>query len=461
MKRFLIFSAMGLMTLCTCRQLRELRLSGGNPKPGSFQRITLVRPEFDASSSAVLRLKTGELAMVFKGSRGPAASRHENAVFLSRSADGGRTWTEPGSILTGLWGFKHPALLQFPEGQVVLMYGWSAGADEPSSPMNAGFFISFSYDNGTTFTVPRLIHVPKSDWIATSEDVLILEDGTLLAPLTAGKRNGDTAILLAVSKDGGGKWERFIKVSGDSLKALSFQKPALARLHDRRLLCLMEGGGGDPYLYETWSADNGATWEKPRNTGVQGKDPDLAVTSSGTLLCAFRDRWPEGITLVRSHDLGMSWEDETQALSLEAGNPSPYLTVLPDDVVLAAFESREGEGKSGVHGLLFADSPPDSPGGLSGSFKDDGNVHLRWNPVKEAVYYIVYRDTSAAFASMEDTAMASRYRGTSVAPHFIDRGTDTLKTYRYRVSAVRTSGRPIEGTGSEGEPGPPLSVKYR
>jgi hypothetical protein len=461
MKRYLIFSAAVLMTFCFCRRIKEFHLSGGYPEPGTFQQISLVRSEFDASSSGILRLKTGELAMVFKGFQGPAVSRHDRVVFLSRSADGGRTWGEPKSILTGLWGFNDPALLQLPEGRVVLIYGWSAGAVESSGPMSAGFFISLSDDDGNTFTVPRLVHVPKAYWVATSEDVLHLEDGTLLAPLTVGKRNGETTVLLAVSTDKGAKWERFLKVSGDSLRASSFQKPALARLSDRRLLCLMEGGVADPYLYATRSADDGATWEKPRNTGVQGKEPALAVTSNGTLLCAFRDRWPEGISLVRSYDRGISWEGETQALSLDAGNPSPHLALLPADLLLIAYESREKDGKTGVKGLLFVDDPPSAPAGLSGSFKPDRNVHLRWNSVKQAAYYIVYRDTSAAFVLMADTVMASRYRGTSVEPRFIDRGTDTLKTYRYRVSAVRTFGRPVEGTGGESEPCAAVSVKYR
>jgi hypothetical protein len=461
MKRCMIFGVAALAFLCFCRQVRKIGLTDSIPKSGTVRQVTLVHPGFRAASSAVIRLNSAELAVVFMGSAESAGSQRGKAVFFSRSADGGRNWSEPRSILAGTRGFEHPALFQLPGGRLVLTFGWPAAAPDALSPPDAGFFVCFSHDSGITFTTPRLIRVPKADWIETSDGMHVLEDGTLLAPLTAGRRNGAASILMAVSKDEGERWDKFVNVSGDSIKGASFRKPALARLPGRRLLCLMEGAAEDPYLYSTRSADDGATWEKPRNTGVQGKEPVLAVTSGGTLVGMFRDRWPQGISMVRSHDLGVSWEDETQVLGPDARSSSPHLTVLPGDVLLASYKCTEQDGNTAVKGLLFAAGPPPAPGGLSGSFKRDGTIHLRWNAVKQAVYYIITREPPAASSAAGDTASASGILGTSVEPRFIDRGADTLKTYHYRVSAVRTSGRPVQGTGAESDPSPAVTVKYR
>jgi len=460
MRRYLVFGTAGLAFFCCCRQMKTIRLPDGHPRPGASVPFILVRSEFAASSPAVLRLKTGSLALVFKGPGKTSGSR-DKIVFFSRSTDDGRTWSNPKSVLTGLQDFQNPCLFQLPEGQVILIYGWGAGAAQRTGLMNPGFFISFSYDDGAAFTAPRFVHLPKYEWVATSEDMLILDDGTLLAPLTAGKRNGGTAVLLAVSGDKGEKWETFRTVSADSFGSVSYRKPTLVRLPDRRLLCLMEGGEEDPYLYETQSEDGGATWGKPRQTGIQGKRPDLAITARGTLVCAFRDRWPEGVSLVRSYDWGLSWEGETQLLDSPRTDPSPHLAVLPEDVLMAATESKDPDGKSVILGIRFHDGPPAAPAGLSGSFNPDRSIHLRWNSVKGAVYYIVTRDIPSSSVSKTDTGFASVFRGTSILPRFIDEGVDTLKSYRYRVSAVRTFGRPIDDTGSLSDPSPAIIVTYR
>jgi hypothetical protein len=460
MKRYLAFGAAGLVFFCSCRQMNKLRLPEWRSQPGEYAPFTLVGPQFAASSPALLRLKAGDLALAFKGP-GKSPAVREKSVFFTRSADGGNTWSNPKPVLTGVRTFENPSLFQLPEGRLILTYGWGAGAADRSGITSDGFFVSSSYDGGVSFTAPRFIRPPGADWVETGGEMLALDDGTLLAPLTAGKRTGGTEVLLAVSRDGGEKWEKFLTVSKDSLGARSFRKPALVRLPDRRLLCLLERGDEDPYLYETRSADDGVTWEKPRQTGVQGRSPELAVTPRGTLVCAFNDLWPAGVSLIRSYDRGISWEGENQLLDSLQPDPSPRLAVLPKDALLAAFEDEDPDGKPVIRGIRFDDGPPAAPAGFSGSFKPDRSIHLRWNSVKGAAYYIVFRDPASTSVSKTDTGFASMRRGTSVTPRFIDRQVDTLKTYRYRVSAVRTFGRPVEGAGSMGDPSPAISVKYR
>jgi hypothetical protein len=127
MKRCLVLGAAGLLFFCCCRQMKKLRLADWRTRTDAFVPFTAVGPEFAASSPALLRLKTGELALAFRGS-GKTRGGPDHGVFLSRSGDEGLTWTKPRPVLTGLRNFKSPALSQLPEGQVVLTYCTGPGS---------------------------------------------------------------------------------------------------------------------------------------------------------------------------------------------------------------------------------------------------------------------------------------------------------------------------------------------
>jgi hypothetical protein len=457
MKRILGLLAVAFIFICFCRQLKNLHLTADVLMTGQILPVTPVRSEGKVSSFAVIQLNKGEPAGVFMGF--DKQGNKGKSIFFFRSTDNGRTWNKPKPVLTDEQDWENPVLCRLSDGTVVLAFGRTSGTAPESG--QAGFFISYSRDNGETFTVPRLILVPRSDWVKTSKDMLETKDGRILLPLAAGRKNKGDFILIAVSKDRGLSWTQFHPIAKDPSSGAGLENPTLAILADQRILCLMEGGREDPYVYQAISKDDGATWEKPHNAGIQGKGPVLAVTRHGTTLCLFQDSWPAGLSVVRSFDRGESWEGETQLPVSEQEDLFPHLTLLDDGILLATYRMNAGDGDSGIGGVLFHDGPPKRPSGLSGSFKSPGAVHMRWNSVEGAKYYVVFRDAHAKEAVKSDTAFNAVVFGTFAVPRFVDTRVDSGKTYVYRVAAVRTLGRPVEGTGSISETSAPFVVRWK
>jgi len=83
---------------------------------------------------------------------------------------------------------------------------------------------------------------------------------------------------------------------------------ALVRLSKSRLYCLFRTGG-DGYLGEAWSLDDGKTWTTPVSSGFIGVAPHLRLMSDGLLACTFGR--PSPVTIMFSSDEGKKWTNIT------------------------------------------------------------------------------------------------------------------------------------------------------
>ena len=73
-----------------------------------------------------------------------------------------------------------------------------------------------------------------------------------------------------------------------------FVEPAITKLNDGRLLCIMRSGHHFP-LYSSWSCDTGKTWTPPLYTGFdRGCDPCLITLNNGRVALSWGRRFPEG-----------------------------------------------------------------------------------------------------------------------------------------------------------------------
>jgi hypothetical protein len=99
-------------------------------------------------------------------------------------------------------------------------------------------------------------------------------------------------LVIARSRDGGRSWEEDGRVMAvaPSEKGIGWMgdegpnEAALVRLADQRLLVLFRTGG-QGYLGESWSADDGRTWSPPVSSGFQGVSPHVRRLGSGLLAC--------------------------------------------------------------------------------------------------------------------------------------------------------------------------------
>jgi hypothetical protein len=107
---------------------------------------------------------------------------------------------------------------------------------------------------------------------------------------------------------------------------------------------------------------------------------------------------------------------------------------------------RVGEKRSAILGTRFMHLRPEAPGGLSGSYHGN-KVHLRWNEVKRAKYYLVYRNDEVV--SEEDVSKEGKKIASIRSNHYRDEDIQPGQSYQYTITAVAGSGQVLPDTGAE------------
>ena len=457
MRAFGMFALAGVFMFGACSRIDELRY-------GEVRQITIYESRVHAAFSGITRLKSGELLIVFREGNEPVSP--DGKILMCLSKDGGRTWTPPDTIVSTSWDCRDPSVVQLRDGLIVVNFFQSMYNDQGELIGTVGCFTVRSFDNGKTFTAPRMVQIPGVDWAGTSDAILELSDGSLLLPAYGGKREEGSVALAVISRDGGETWKESYIIAEDSGNRIHYQEPAFVQLPDGRICCMLRTTGADGFLYQAVSEDGGKTWSSPKSSGVQGEAPDLHLTPDGTLLFAYRDFWPRGVSFVRSYDWGRTWEREAQLFSADDDCGCPNIVTLDDGflaVHYAVFRrgGEKSDAKSGILGTLFSIRKPGTPKGFSASVRGENRVSLRWNSVEDAVYYVVYRDTVQDF----DPQPGYPFEGNGIASptsiQYTDVRVNPGKTYYYRVSAVAGMGELISGTGGESEPTEVVEVDIR
>jgi len=206
--------------------------------------------------------------------RPPANFEQLAALFpvpmLYRSCDGGRTWQEQGRInmewtLTGMISDGGISFLRLQDGRLGLL------AHRHVENLHGGGLpaISFSSDDGQTWTPARTIGEPEGVWYVMNDRMIQMEHGRLLVPVShmpqgAGTYEGDRNLgLCFFSDDGGATWIRS-RQPADIADARGMAEPCVAEVSGGHLLMLARTGSGS--IYSSCSKDGGDTWSKPEST---------------------------------------------------------------------------------------------------------------------------------------------------------------------------------------------------
>ena len=230
-----------LLVLVACEQIDTLRF-------GEMRQMAVYESATHAAFPSVVRLGSGELLSVFREGRDPIFP--DGVILLCRSKDGGLTWTPPDTIVSSSWDCRDPSITQLKDG--LILVNFTQSRYDERGPV--GCFTVRSFDHGKTFTAPRMVRLGDLDRAATSDAVLELKDGTLVMPVY-GSRDGEGSSAWAViSQDGGETWPEAVLIAGGSEDRLNFYEPALVRLPDERLLCMLKTDDGG-FLYQTVSED--------------------------------------------------------------------------------------------------------------------------------------------------------------------------------------------------------------
>ena len=192
-------------------------------------------------------------------------------IVSRRSTDGGRTWTEPVTIVEGKGvgkGFGDPVLVQAADGSVICAFVGGAGLwdSTPENPQRS--YIVRSDDGGQTWSSP--LDVTSQIWGASSERIECRMSHSAFF-------GSGTGLLLTKGKYAG----RIMIVSAVTTK-------------DNRL---------DNYAF--YSDDNGHTWTVSERAYIGGDEAKVVELADGRVLMSIRQNGKRGYNI--SSDGGHTW----------------------------------------------------------------------------------------------------------------------------------------------------------
>ena len=243
--------------------------------------------EFDtyAREPVIAQMKDGSLICVFL-TGGPTEPDNENFAAVSRSRDGGKSWTEPTPLFThpkrGAWCTDIFTDGEYPVAAVCLY-----NADSHYRELTTYF--SESRDNGATWSAPKSIK-GHLDGCSLRRGVT-LSNGDVLYPLYWQEAVSDY--------NWPDNWREHLEIwrfcSGVGIKAkgedvfyrygyladpeLSFWEPNAVEADPGHIIMYLRNRSR--VLYVTESFDYGRSWSEPRPTGIPHSDSKTTVMKVG------------------------------------------------------------------------------------------------------------------------------------------------------------------------------------
>lgn len=232
---------------------------------------------------ALARLADGRLMVVWSA----RAKGQPYRVVAAVSADGGRTWSDPKTVIQTGMDDLDPNMLV--DGARVFVYSTTVPLN-PKRIETSTIFVARSEDKGETWSGSQEIHLPMKYVVGKQHNAIKLLDGSYAMAIswdlwaekgvpasTEGEMNLASGLLR--SKDGI-EWRRFgflhkwvEKVRPGATGGLC--EPSLVQLRDGELLMILRAGGH--YHYESRSRDGGITWDDPRPSPLMGHNTPTSL----------------------------------------------------------------------------------------------------------------------------------------------------------------------------------------
>ena len=258
----------------------------------SLRHVTIARNDglYEAFPDVCL-LPSGKLLCLYRESDVHVAST--SRTVLTESDDRGHTWTNfrtfdlPRTFAEHRSVWNAPRIGLLPDGRLVANFDAFLFPDEadswnwPQSRTCNQTFLWFSEDQGRTWSDPQLTEVQG---ICPDQVRVLGDDHWLMASSQWSIRfPGAFRVHAAHSFDGGRTWPLSALVAEQD--GLQHDEPAVVRLPDRRLLCVMrENVHTTRPSHYVLSEDEGRTWSTPRPTPFYADRPAAGLLHSGRLL---------------------------------------------------------------------------------------------------------------------------------------------------------------------------------
>ena len=279
---------------------------------------------------------------------------------LVRSADRGRTWSEPATLPEGLGALTDYGSTMFctRAGRLmVMLYRTQEQAGKPEPEI----LLAESSDNGATWSepVPSQVQpgwppapanlVPYGPLVETADGALarfllggVKEEGDRFTDVRTWSATHAKAFCIR-STDGGSRWSAPIELDqpswvdaarGSIPGSLDLTEPTGVAIGNA--VCVLVRPVYSPYMWQCWSADGGLNWDAAARATFPGYAQSVVRTSSGAILCAHR--YP-GYSVNLSRDGGLNWDAGT-VVDYPAWAMGCMVEVEPD-VVLCTYMNAE------------------------------------------------------------------------------------------------------------------------
>jgi sialidase-1 len=256
------------------------------------------------------------------------------------SRDGGRTWGRPSVLVDDRDATVNcisPGLARTSDGRLMLAYSWRSSGNAEKT--EAAKMVRFSSDDGRTWSERTRITPENKEYHTGCHDrAYTLKSGRLLVQchtLFPGKVRKEMGVYTAYSDDGGKSWRRSAVLAEE--RTNYFEEGSVVQRIDGSLLMALRASRGNSYFTE--STDEGATWSKPRPSGVVSPmAPTLLarLPDSGELLMVWNSNYLPGgshavtrcpLLCAISRDDGRTW-GLPKALEVNSAYEWAYAGVL-------------------------------------------------------------------------------------------------------------------------------------
>ena len=291
-----------------------------------------------------LRLQDSRIAVVMRGG-GTHLSIH-GRLDMVFSSDQGKSWSKPTVVVDSPLDDRNPALGQAADGAIVVAFWRTARYDEQGrynekldKPVNT--WVTRSNDGGKSWSEPQQIDVSDISWGSPYGKMITLPDGAMLMSMYGGNsspapHSGPGASYLYRSTDNGKTWRRFSTIAG------GYNETAIARLANGDLLAALRSGKPQDVSVAR-SRDGGKNWSVPSVITPANVHPaDLLPLADGSVLmtCGYRVGPTFGVrALLSAADGSFDWKSHftlvDDATNRDCGYPSSIL--LKDGRVLTVY----------------------------------------------------------------------------------------------------------------------------
>ncbi len=293
---------------------------------------------------------------------------------ISRSSDGGRTWTLPEEIHNSELDDRDSTLATMPDGTVIASWFTSSGWMETSPS-----FFRPEWKARSERVTQKMLDELVGDWMIRSSDGgATWELSPTRMPLGGAEHNGPFALFdgrlvcfgyekegsrlhlhFYESRDVGRTWNRLGDIQseyrstpepglygpGPDVFLPTINERSLLELAPDRLLVHFRNEETG-LVTQTQSNDGGRTWDPTIATGISGRPPHLSRLHNGAILCTYGHRAePWSIRAVLSYDDGATW-DTKNIITLDRWSDQPdmgypsSIEVRPGEILTVYYCSR-------------------------------------------------------------------------------------------------------------------------